>query len=142
MFLPPDVDKLSDDEGVQRAPHPAVNAQIVPAEPPLLQNLPPDVGALSDDDAPGHGQIVPAEGRRRKRKANNDKIADVAHHRDRLRVVAYANCKCKNRNCRAAFKEDPVQFEALLQRRVLIADLPKQESDKEDSRFKNNFPTG
>ena len=136
MLLPPDIEQLSDDEGVQRAADAAVNAQIVPAEPPL-RNLPPDIEALSDEDPPGHGQVVPGPAeRKRKRKAENQKIADVARHRQRLRVVASAVCKCKNSNCRKTFKQDAVQFEALLQQRLLIADLPKQESDKEDSWFK------
>lgn len=135
MHLPPDVDALSDDEGSQ---------------PGIRRPLPPDIDKLSDDglddaeplpgpvDSPNaHALAVPPQPaeRRRKQKREKERIADVAHHRRRLRAVVSARCKCKNPDCRTVFQNDDTEFEAVLRKRLLIADLPKREADKEDSWF-------
>lgn len=135
MPLPPDVDALSDDEGPQ---------------PGIHRPLPADIDKLSDDDAlqgpvdspNAHALAVPPDlaGCRRKQKREKERIADVAHHRKRLRAVVSARCKCKNPDCRTVFQNDAIEFEAVLRKRLLIADLPKQEADKEDSWFQSrNF---
>lgn len=102
----------------------------------------PVVDTLSDDDC---DQIRPplhraasssaASSSSRKQAERVRKVGlsaeEVSHHSKRLRAVVYGKCKCKGNVCRLYWREHPDTLDSVLQKRIMLKELPKLEADRE-----------
>ena len=95
------------------------------------------VETLSDDDDDLR-VAVPASSSSgakgpRDRRARHLGREEITQESKKLRSVIFSTCKCKDRFCREGFRQDRSAVEALLQHRVQLLELPKNDSDREVS---------
>jgi len=118
-----EVDGLSDDEETGNE---------------VLRRWVASVERLSDDDDDDLRVAVPASSSSgakgpRDRRARHLGREEITQESKKLRSVIFSTCKCKDRFCREGFRQDRSAVEALLQHRIQLLELPKNDSDREVS---------
>lgn len=114
--LPAAVDQLSDDD-----------QQPIDAVSGAIRELSDDEQHLQPDAPPP--PPGPVRTKRQKPLGQNE----LREHAHCLQIAVNSKCKCKDPSCKSAWKNNPGAFDALLQKRLQLHQLPKLEADRDVS---------